>query len=250
VLLLAGLATAASLRRPLPSPERHLALSLFTGGAAAFAAFVVQRTGWPYQATPARVLLSVALLYAIAQLALQRQPQRSSQLSALIVAGTCAFAASRFVRDYQSRHSDWIGAELVNRVIPAAGTPVKFAALSTSLQPAFPAALYINGTWALRYPCLWMLPAVLAGSVRDESGAWHPSPQMTQIDQTMRRSVLADFERYRPGLILVNRAPVKQALSVSVDLLRYFLQDQAFQRFWEPYHQCGANDEFALYCRK
>jgi len=95
-----------------------------------------------------------------------------------------------------------------------------------------------------------MLPAVLAGSVRDESGAWHPSPQMTQIDQTMRRSVLADFERYRPGLILVNRAPVKQALSVSVDLLRYFLQDQAFQRFWEPYHQCGANDEFALYCRK
>src|SRR5262249_41243857 len=59
--------------------------------------------------------------------------------------------------------------------------PGTFYFLSTSVFPAFPAAVDTDARWGSRFPCLIMLPGLVKGP---------PDPRMNGMEQDFRRAVV------------------------------------------------------------
>ena len=255
ILLLGGTLLLYFLR---PAWRRSpLTLVLIIAGAAATCAYIMQGTGWYYQQLPGISFLSLALALELMDRVRVRTPGWAPAAACGLTVVALGLAA--YFSDFQRTPQGW----LQPQPIPdpaifadlAPGTTV--ATLTTTVDDTvMPAARY-HLVLALRYPHLWMLPAIL----RNQSGPTPRhvlSPQRTQeLAALQRRFMVEDFVRSNPAVVLVNRCQDPQVFCQVLedrhdDLLAFFLADPAFRTIWQRYRlirSSGPYDEYVLTAR-
>lgn len=198
----------------------------------AMAALIIQLKGWPYQALPvAYFLFLLAGLPLLQRLPRLRAAQARVPLLALFTIGVwcpAVLGGSPPTRDF---------AALEQRIRESKGP---FYVLSTDVWPAFPLALTTEHEWASRFPCLIMLPGLVAAK-RD--------PNISQSETWFRSAVAQDFGRYRPTLVFVPLFQ-DQAMPAGFDVIGWFEQDAAFRREWQSYRSAGVIQNYAVYQRR
>ena len=121
-------------------------------------------------------------------------------------------------------------------------------------QTVFEQVLDRGWEWGSRFDCLWMLPAIINAEhdrVRTAALATIRNAALTTRD-----AILADFVRWHPNPVLVDRcqdetfAPCMGIGTLRVDLLQWFKQDPRFAEAWTDYVHEGQAGPYDLWCRK
>jgi hypothetical protein len=126
--------------------------------------------------------------------------------------------------------------------------------LSTSAESAFEQALDRGWEWGSRFLCLWMLPAII--NAEHDRGRTAELATIRKAALTTRDAILADFVRWHPNPVLVDRcqdesfAPCMGIGTLRVDLLQWFEQDPRFAEAWTDYVHEGQAGPYDLWCRK
>lgn len=197
----------------------------------AMAAFAIQKKGWFYQALPVDYFL-----FLLAGLPLLQPPGRLRFVHAWVPFLVLSVIGVLFPIYFGQPHSTRDFIALERRIDETKGT---FYVLSTNVWPGLPLALTTGHEWASRFPCLIMLPGLIAAD-RD--------PSASQWEKWFRNAVVGDFKRYRPMLVFV---PLGQddAIPAGFDMLGWFEQDAAFRREWQSYRSAGVVGNYTVYQR-
>lgn len=132
---------------------------------------------------------------------------------------------------------------------------------STSLRPAFSFVNHSGMEWTSRFPCLWFIPGLVR---RDEIDplASSENDMFQKLEVYLRNSVLEDFNKNKPELVLVDVSKYKQGLVdrfgsiYSFDYLHYFKEDPNFRKMWEDNYEWsrtieyGKSKTFDVYLRR
>ena len=241
---------AALLARPM-SPVVTVFL---IAGAAATVGYYFQRTGWYYQQLPAITFFTFALAIVVIEAAGRRTvpmprwtPAAGAGLSVLAVGLTAYAMGFPFTLDRSFS---------IDTPDPSffAGLPegTSVTTLTTTVDYTIPPVFKYHLTLAQRYPHLWMLPAIL----RSESGEHVlPSSELARLEQLQHQSMIADFLRWQPQLVLVERC---QDATVHCqvledrhdDLLAWFLRDERFRDEFSRYKYLRSIGRFDAYVPK
>ena len=223
-----------------------LTLILLAAGTAAFAAYLLQGTGWYYQQLPAITLFGFALTLILIDLVPFHPiptprwlPWSAAALTVLAVALTWHF-------------SDF-GPNPIPDPAFYAGLPpgAAVATLTTTVDDTVPPAALHHLQIAQRYPHLWLLPALLR-----QPDPRHPLPpaRLAELTALQQRFMVEDLERWHPQLILVDRCQDPNVHCQVLEdrhpnLLNFFLQDPAFAKIFSRYHlqqSSGPYDAYVL----
>lgn len=232
--LVAVLAIAAT---PGAGAWRALRGVILIAATTSLVAVLLQQKGWSYHYYPSRVESFVALgvvLLSTPPLGLTRARAAAVRLTPLLLAadlavvlvqrGREAVAAGRFERLEVGGQM----ARLVRR--HAAGRPI--LGLTVSPTPSFPLVNFSGAEWALRFPSLWMIPALHARGlwvVQPEGG---PAVRRSPQQQYLINAVTADLVTRRPALILFYAPPWG-----APDFVGYFASaDPRFAAAMRHYH--------------
>lgn len=232
---------------------------LLIAGAGAFAAYMVQGTGWYYQQLPAISFFGLALALQFLDVSAARPlrlpawlPRAVAALSVLALALTTHFTGYPFTPD-RAFAIDSPDPALFRDLPP--GTPV--AILTTSVDEAMMPTERFHLTWAQRTNNLWLLPQVLRAERPEGQPAHHTlSPtQLQQLDLTEHRWMVEDLTRWAPQLVLIEHCQ-NDAVHCQVledrhdDLLAWFNHDPAFACLWQQHYVFSRTDaRFDVYTR-
>lgn len=243
----------------LTRPVAPAASILLIAGLGAFAAYLIQGTGWYYQQLPALDLIGGAL--ALHLLDLQRRhplhlpgwivPSLAA-VSLLAVGLTLHFTGYPLTRNRAFALTSPDPA-FFQSLSP--GTSV--AILTTSVDEAMMPVEEFHLTWAQRTNNLWLLPAILFSEAPfpGQTPARRLSPDtVARLDQLQHRWMVEDLTRWHPQLILVERCQ-DPAVSCQIlesrhdNLLAWFERDSAFRTLWSHYRAATRRGRFDAYIR-
>ncbi len=199
--------------------------------AAALANFMLQDKGWDYQAFPIAFCAVVLTIMAIAATPhlIARRLTASLALIVLLLRGATQFEAPDYV-DYHFANMEKL----------IAASPGSFLILTTAGTPAGRHIVDTGHPWASRFPCLEMLPGIVAAERRG-----HPSPW----EAPFRHIVEQDFATFQPPLVFVQLDQLP-GLPADFDLLAWLKADPRFTAEWSHYHSDGSVDlHFAVFRR-
>lgn len=255
IVLLLALIVFAAFRRRL----RHAALSgsFLACAVAASLAYYTQNTGWAYQIYPYHAFLLLAVLWIAFDLAppglYAWRPQwpLAASAFALALALLIPLLVRLHVHQAQRAQESYVQAAL-------AGLPPKtpVLVLSTGLD-AFPTVLEDHLTWASRFPCLWMLPAIVQNE-RAQAGSPRPekilSAKKVQHLAEFQRTVAAEeLLRWKPVVVVVRKcrksAPCQALDGMDFDTVSWFLKGSAFAAQWSHYRIRSSNIDYDVYQR-
>lgn len=204
----------------------------------AFAGFALQGKGWAYQGLPALVFL---LLSGGMGAVLLTRASVAGGLAGLAHAGAVGLVLALTIRPVLANPHE---AELVPHAARIEGP---LLVLSTRVNAAFPLAARHPGGWASRYPCLILIPGLVAA---EAAGGGVLPERYRAADAAFRAEILADLERYRPALVATVRGR-DQAIPEGMTALGWLLRDPAFRAAWEAdYVETGRTRHFTLYERR
>lgn len=213
--------------------------------------YVVQQKGWSYHFLPALTALIMAMTVSFAALLAGTQPGGSTRgrprgwlAVGLMASVVLAFAARDVWRadTLRSSYTRGITQALRGRM---PGEPL--FVFSSSLPPAFPLVAIEQRPWASRFPCLWLLPGIVRRSADAAGGG--SANDLAAARRFVTGSVVADFRRFRPGVVLVHVGKWKQGFVGPFDYLEFFRNDPAFEAIWRGYQFVERVGEFELYFR-
>jgi hypothetical protein len=225
-------------------------------------AFDIQHTGWSYQFYPQRAFLLLAILCIMIDFlspAMKPLPANRTFGPAIAVS-TLIFLAVFLPALILHRRSE---AKLEARRKPDLDTifakyppqtPVFLFA--TSLE-AFPALSQYHLVWASRFPCLWMLPAIVRNELAAAAGAVPQkvlSPEVVKSLAAMQRAdTTEDLHDWKPELVVVKHchttAPCQGLEHLDFDTLAWFLKSSGFAAEWANYRQQASQGDFDVYTR-
>lgn len=254
--LLAALALWLAFRQPASSGASRL---LLLAGAASFAAYLIQGTGWYYQQLPALSFFGLVLALQLLDLVTTHPlalpawlPTAAAGLVLLALALTAHFTGYPFTRD-RAFAFDSPDPALFANLQP--DTPV--AILTTSVDEAMMPIERFHLTWAQRTDNLWLLPEILRAEHPEGQSPRHaPSAlQLKALDTLQHRWMVEDLTRWTPELVLIERCQ-EEAVRCQVledrhdDLLAWFQQDPSFAVLWQQHYTCLRTDaRFNVYRR-
>lgn len=258
LFLAAGTLAAIGLRRTAPSGD--LALVLLIAAYGSYGAYLLQHNAWPYHRLPADVFLTLLPGLAVI-LWLDRAPgapARWARFAAPLAFGTTLLLLGiPQLRDRVTVVDRWAIAleqERVNALLPivrAHAPDGSIFFLSSSISPAFPLVNEAHVGWSSRFPCLWLLPAVIR--MRAAEGSDVPTDLIRRLDWIERYQtdvMIEDLRRTPPSLIIVDRQRFKQGFgNLRFDFLAYFEADPRFRLFWKGYTLLTTLDEYQVYRR-
>ena len=229
--------------------QRHrrrspLTLILLAAGVAAFAAYLLQGTGWYYQQLPALSFFGLALVFELIDLA-QFFP---IPIPRWLPAATAALGVLALTLTW---HFSDFGPNPIPSPAFFANLPpnAAVATLTTTVDDTVPPAALYHLQLAQRYPHLWLLPALLR-----QPSATHPltPARLAQLTALQQRFMVEDLERWHPQLILVNRCQDPQVHCQVIEdlhpnLLAFFLGDPAFQAIFAHYHYQSSHGPYDAY---
>lgn len=173
-------------------------------------AYAAQGKGWDYQFLPMRsfvVLATAAGVLALASMISARLPHwpiavpRTWTLLPWLAVVALALLAERrtahIVAGARQETTSALVAMAADALEP--DQPRVVTGLTLDLFPAFPATVLMQGAWASRYSCLWMVPAIeqrervarVADAARDDERV------------ALTQAVVDDFTRRRPTVALI-----------------------------------------------
>jgi hypothetical protein len=235
-----------------PDGYRGLRAVLVAALAASLLAVLLQHKGWSYHFYPTRaaslVAFGVAMLAPTLAPAVRRVPLVwVSRLAAVALALDLGMVVAR--RAVEAGASGRFDREVVRaQMVPlvqryAEGSSI--LALTVSLVPAFPLVNYSGVGWALRFPSLWMIPALAA---REGWAAQPPAARAAHrsVDERyLIDAVTEDFVRRQPALLLQYAPPWG-----APDLIAYFASaDPRFAAAFRVYRPVATIANYRFYAR-
>jgi hypothetical protein len=215
-----------------PAPTAHrLKHVLVAVSASSLLVFLVQDKGWDYQAFVVAFCTVIMACMAL-QASIRRPVTRAVPalvILVLLVRGFVQFKTPDYV-DYHFPD--------VKRLVAA--SPGRFLILTTAGTPAGRHIIETGHDWASRYPCMEMLPGIVAAS---SAGLVSP------YEGPFRAAMAEDLSRFRPPLIFVQLDDLP-GLPATFDLLGWLMRDPRFAAQWSHYRaDGGADGHFAVYRR-
>lgn len=218
---------------------RPLSMPLLLCVPYAWAAYLLQYKGWSYQFLPVELFTFAGA--ALGLIGSARAPRANSSRSALALlfsAGAMlALTGTALAQAYRLPTILSLGG--LPRVLAQANQGDYVFAFSIEVEPFLPAVPVMGLNWASRYSHLWPLLRI----AQLENGG---DPQeRARIENAYRRplvdSVIEDFMRYRPQLVLVDRRAFA-SLPKDYDILKTFIADERFLELWRNYVPIGMEE--------
>ena len=207
---------------------------------------MVQMKGWPYHWHPTRSLAWLCIMLALASLAahgkslafaLRFTSARATVILALVVAGATPLDTWRAISQ-----PDLFSAQLVrtlSKEIAEVKPGAKIMWLSSDVYPMFPSINYAGGRSIMR-AFLFVLPNAYKDTPRLNGGPfpYHVPEDMKPYERMALEWVVADFEKGKPDIIVVDRRMNKQGFGLtSFDFEEYFNRDARFVAMMARYEK-------------
>jgi hypothetical protein len=240
--LLLLLASTGVIALPPLAKHRHAHVTVL-GLAWVWAAIAcLQHKGWHYHLLPACMLAALSLGVAAAQLwSRPRRLQAALSLALALALGQRGLEAS-FSPDYlRATHLSSEFSQAVMR--HAQGRP--WVAWSTTVTPAFPLASMIDGEWASRMVCQWLLPGATT-LVEDQRGTPAQAAHYRRLSAQINAE---DLVRHQPAVVMVHTGH-QPFMRRPLDLLAYFGIHPDFEQAWAHYRYEEQVGVWAVYVRK
>jgi len=251
IIFVVGSLCAVALMRSRGAKD--LAAVLWLAGVSFYGAQIFQGTGWGYTHVPylgvVKLLVALAVLVAIDALAARIGTAANVPRWRAAVAGALAILlgvslvlrnpdVEANLRDFVEGRSNAKTAKLRNLGAfidrSARGEPAYF--LSVGMAHAFPAINHSHTRWASRFPCLWLLPAVLRARQGEPVPPTLTPQRANEIDRYIIDAVIEDLTREKPGVIFVDLRRKHQAyVDPDFQILAYFLEDPRFREIFAEY---------------
>jgi hypothetical protein len=222
----------------------------------ALAAGAAQQKGLPYHFYPsfalALVLLGVLVADswgAVAGAAERLYHVLAGAVLAAAAAGAVAEGVLQLGRRGPSGPPDLVPLSRIVRE-KAAGQPVFI--MSHHIGSAFPLINYSGAVLGSRFHHLWVLAAdYLDRMKRPEPLQYRAPDEMPASERYLNDAVLADLERYRPRLLIVQRHARDDPGNGyrRFDYLRYFSRDSRFAKILAQYQELDTTGDYLVYER-
>lgn len=243
--LLSVLAIAAP---PAVDEYRALRSVLLIAAAASLVGVLLQHKGWSYHYYPTRaealIVLGVVLL-SVGPPSPRRLTRVLATLSVLLLALDLGVVVTRRAREALAQ-GRFERAVVRGQMVPlvrryAREGPV--LALTVSLTPSFPLVNFSGADWALRFPSLWMIPALSRRERWDSLSSAARAQHRSREESYLIGAVTNDLVTRKPALIVVY-APSWGA----PDLAGYFaLADRRFAAALTAYQPLRAIGGYGFY---
>ncbi len=193
----------------------------------AWVAYLLQLKAWSYQFLPVELFTFVAQWLVFAEL-IRIAPARVSRgllaaLAALLLAVPALWSSSRM--------PGAAALEGIPQVLAQASPGDPVYVFSFEVEPFMPAVPLAGMNWASRYSHLWPLLQLARLPAGDATSAGYRGKLVD--------SVIEDFERRHPQLVIVDRRP-SSGLPAGFDILGAFTADLRFARLWRGYERVGS----------
>jgi hypothetical protein len=227
---------------------------------AASLAYDVQHTTWSYHFLPCSQFLNLAVCWLTIEMLLyvfsiySRNLRFSVSIAlALIMVELCVFTLSLSSVTSRRQANATSLDKLLARYQPARTIYI----FSTGLKP-FSNVFAHNLNWGSRFPCLWILPAIVLNEQptfpRQVYFKRLPPETLTKLAVLQRASTTEDLNRWQPSIILVEHCNVEhpcQALEgINFDILGWFLDSPDFAAAWSHYQRQRGLASFDVYARR
>jgi hypothetical protein len=223
-------------------------------------AYYLQHTGWSYQAVPFCIFLVLAVFSITVDL-LSPTLFLAWKFDSTLAVSTSVFLLTLLPlliifgrsRAEPCRANELCPAGILKSYPPKTAVLV----LSTSVADAFPAVLQRHLVWASRFPCLWMLPAIIQNEAAEHGGPIPKrvlSPERVSVLAAMQRTDTAgDLRKWRPAVVVVRkctkRQPCQALEGLNFDTLAWFVQNPGFAVEWSHYRLLATRDDLDVYNR-
>jgi hypothetical protein len=213
---------------------RASALPFVAAAAYAWLAYLLQFKGWSYHFLATAIIALAGQGIAVAEcLNRARRVPRPWSLAAV---GIAAVAVALTAEAIARRTPDLASLGKIPEALSIAGTGDYVYAFSLEVSPIFPAVQLRGLNWASRYSPLWPLPGLLrAQAANDDAGR----ALLARYRAPFVQSVLDDFARYQPSLVVVDRHAMPE-FGAGFDILSLFLADPRFAKLWAGYSLVGS----------
>ena len=257
LLVMIPLSVAAYLAK-LPDLIRMMALA--TIGAALSG--LLQDKGWPYHLLPAQaltyVLVGLTITTALDRLmasnkgaAIHNEPPAAARAIAgamllLFIAVTINMRPTFYD---QWGFSQSPAGQLLQVVRPnAEGRYVLI--LSPGVYPHFPMLNYAHAKLGLRFQTIWPLQGSYEDCVGD-GPRYHTREQMPDAEKILDDAVVADFAKYQPPLVIIDKVPgIKFCGGKDFDLIEYFSRQPGFVAEMAHYDLLTQFDRYTIFKRR
>src|SRR5581483_9215682 len=173
---------------------------------------------------------------AAASPARNRRLQAACVLVAIVlVLATFARCTARLPREAALR------ASTIAQVFGPADPGDAVYAFATTVTPVFPTVVLLGLQWTSRYPTLWPLAGIAQAEAAGQGEG------IATYRDALVRSVVEDFGKRPPRVVLVDRRPGQFGLPPGYDVLQDFTRDPAFARLWAGYALAGAGGGFDIF---
>lgn len=257
-LVLFALLAFAALRRHAPADGTWTVLALAIAGA--FASALLQAKGWRYHIYPA-MGFSLLLLAAMVWQARRPVPAIARLYLAACVAVLATVAASTTYDGLRHVAAVSAGARTedvdpdllpLSRALNSLAPGGRVLMLSSNMASGFPLVTSAGLVWTSRLPHLWLLAALYMDQLRGAAPLRYRAPaEMGDAERWLNRTVVEDFERMPPDVVIVLRAgPDRREFGIRrIDYLAYFSRDTAFARLMSGYGYARDVGQYRLYRR-
>lgn len=195
-----------------------------------FVIYVVQMKGWTYQVLP----LSATIFLATSMLCVA-DPLRRSRFGVQLKLGVLALAGMMMVPFMKGTYDNGIARAMLPAVREyAAGSSI--FVFSSYVWVGFPLANVAGARWPSRFPSLWLLPGAerrLHSPEADSNPAL--AAELRDIERYTVDSVVADFAKDPPAVVIVDARPDPRFQGAAFDYLSYFGRDERFKEVWSHY---------------
>jgi hypothetical protein len=125
--------------------------------------------------------------------------------------------------------------------------------MRTIIYPAFPVVNYTGARWVLRHNSLWFMPGLYEAEMLEGSGdvPFRTIAAMGRLERQFFDQILDDICADPPRLLVVE-PPIPSAPPGrrSVDLVRYYSQDERFARLFRAYAPIDTIGSFTVHLRR
>lgn len=237
--------------------EKHLLAVLYITSTVYFIAFLLTRMSWYHHMMPTLaasiMVLMLYLLSDMRRIATSDDGGLTLLLKTVLVYAILAFLPLSTIYSYTQTGVDLrAGGEralnrLTNYVIMNQLDQPIFV-FSTATIPASTLIEYANATLGSRYADMWMVPSIVY--LDKKSLTTRNQKRLHTIKTTLMRSVVEDFKKNKPYLVIVDDGRYKPYLQKQrFDFIRFFSQDPTFKKIWSQYKLVHYIDRYAIYKR-
>lgn len=219
------------------------ALGLFASAAAAgLASYLLQWTGFIYQAIPFVALSSIALAWVIVNSSM------ASGLKSAFPALSAAFTLMVIAQFYLSHgtYDNRIAVALAKEIPDSRSV----ASVSTYVHVGPSVAMEADALWASRYPALWLVPGAVNG-LMDGDCADEPDrcAKLTAIANASRTATMDDLATFAPDAIIFDSRP-GYIRDPSFTWQGYMAQEPRYAAFMRGYEIRRTLGYFEIWVRK